>query len=806
MKDEKKKHRGWVKNAVIVFLSIMLVLTFFSSTIMNASLPQVAVQTVQGGTINSQVRGTGTVTAVEVYEVRPEETRTVQSVLVTTGQEVSPGDTLVTFADAELNQEAIDSARTTLRDMETAYQKALISATSFDYIKEDTNITRLTQSLADAESERDALAVPDDEYDAARNTVLQAEAALADAKNAQKAAEQNVKTAQRTMESYTEGGGNIEAVKAARQSLEDRQAELTTARESVTAAENALQDARTNLQTVKKVYDAAYDALVDEAEQWIIDDYNRQHGWNVPEYDETESDNNSDDSNNTTDPGTDLPNTDDTNDENPDNMDNPDTDNPNTDNPDTDNPENPDTENPNTENPDTDNPDNPDNPDTQPETTDPDESGGQDNTISSDEYRANIATSGSGYIEPWKLLTDLQQRTLISQNLEDYLPAQAIRCSRNETKHSYLGVSHYEAYTKITEAENSIESAKSAVSDAEEAVKKAETAVSDAQTAYDTAYNEYNEANLEDDYYQACKNAYEDAQDDLEDAQENVTFAEEAVQDAQSALSELDTRKSSYKEAVQNVRSLQEQIEDAVQNLTLQQQSDSVTEQLEALDLASQREAINDQQALVWELESQGGDEDSIQAQVYGIVSSISVTAGGEATAGESILSIEVPDRGYELEFTVTLEQSRRVSVGSTAQLSTSYWWGNVDINATLVTIRTDPKAPQQNRILVFSVTGEDVESGTSLTLSVGAKNSAYEMLVPTSAVREDSNGSFVYVLDAKQTPVGNRYKARRVDVQTLDADDVNTAISGSLNSGDYVITTSTAPVENGTYVRLNES
>ena len=36
--------KDWVKNTAIVFLTIMLVLTFFSNTIMNYSLPQVATQ------------------------------------------------------------------------------------------------------------------------------------------------------------------------------------------------------------------------------------------------------------------------------------------------------------------------------------------------------------------------------------------------------------------------------------------------------------------------------------------------------------------------------------------------------------------------------------------------------------------------------------------------------------------------------------------------------------------------------------------------------------------------------------------
>ena len=41
---KKRGRRDWVKNAIIIFLAVLLVLTFFSNTIMNYSLPEVAAQ------------------------------------------------------------------------------------------------------------------------------------------------------------------------------------------------------------------------------------------------------------------------------------------------------------------------------------------------------------------------------------------------------------------------------------------------------------------------------------------------------------------------------------------------------------------------------------------------------------------------------------------------------------------------------------------------------------------------------------------------------------------------------------------
>ena len=41
---EKKINREWVKTFAIIFLAVLLVLTFFSNTIMNMTLPEVSTE------------------------------------------------------------------------------------------------------------------------------------------------------------------------------------------------------------------------------------------------------------------------------------------------------------------------------------------------------------------------------------------------------------------------------------------------------------------------------------------------------------------------------------------------------------------------------------------------------------------------------------------------------------------------------------------------------------------------------------------------------------------------------------------
>ena len=63
MTETKERRRGWVKNAAIIFLAVLLVLTFFSNTWLNRSLPEVAAQYPTSGSINLKIRGEGTVSA-----------------------------------------------------------------------------------------------------------------------------------------------------------------------------------------------------------------------------------------------------------------------------------------------------------------------------------------------------------------------------------------------------------------------------------------------------------------------------------------------------------------------------------------------------------------------------------------------------------------------------------------------------------------------------------------------------------------------------------------------------------------------
>lgn len=194
MAEQKVKKRGWVKNAAIIFLAVMLVLTFFSNTFMNHSLPEVAAQYVQSGSINAKIRGTGTVAANESYEVKTEQARQVLSVPVKVGDKVSAGDTLVLFTDAE--SDTMKQAQDALDQLLLAYKKALLNNTGADYAKQNRDISYAQQALDKAKAKRDAAAYSAADLAQAKQNVTNAQTAIDNAAAKVTRAQADVRAAQ----------------------------------------------------------------------------------------------------------------------------------------------------------------------------------------------------------------------------------------------------------------------------------------------------------------------------------------------------------------------------------------------------------------------------------------------------------------------------------------------------------------------------------------------------------------------------------------------------------------------------------
>lgn len=163
-----KNRREWVKNAVIVFLLIMLVLTFFSNTIMNYTLAEVSTKNIISGVMTSGIEGPISIQSTRVYEVNAEDIRKVKRVVVRTGQEVKEGQTI--FYLSSVDDEATETQKQQLNEMKLEYQKALL-VNSPDYALDNVSIKLKREELQNAINKRSKIINNQTEINSLKNDI-----------------------------------------------------------------------------------------------------------------------------------------------------------------------------------------------------------------------------------------------------------------------------------------------------------------------------------------------------------------------------------------------------------------------------------------------------------------------------------------------------------------------------------------------------------------------------------------------------------------------------------------------------------
>ncbi len=299
-------------------------------------------------------------------------------------------------------------------------------------------------------------------------------------------------------------------------------------------------------------------------------------------------------------------------------------------------------------------------------------------------------------------------------------------------------------------------------------------------------------------------------QKQLADVQAITASSDGGVQDAQNRLNqanrnilEITTANSQSSVALQN------QLADAntalknaqsVYDLLKEEQTSLAADINAELDLSKTCKDIEQKKEQIEKLKEKSMGS-AVKAPVAGTISSVKYVAG-ETTKPEEVMAVILPEgKGFSLSISVTNEQAKKVQIGDMAELQNSWYYD--DARVMLSAIKPDPDKPGTNKLLVFDVTGSTIQEGQSLSVSVGQRSQEYELVVPNSAIREDNDGKFILIVESKSSPLGNRYVATRVSVEVKASDDNNSAISAPLYGSEYVITTSTKPVEAGKQVRL---
>lgn len=712
--------RGLVKNAIIIFLVIMLILTFFSNTIMNYSLPEVAAQYSQSGSITSKIRTTSTVKANATHKITIDESRKVLSVAVKEGQSVSKGDVLFYLEDAESTQ--LQTARETLASLEKQYKLKMLESGA-DYYSSELAIKQKQDEIKKA---KDAL-----EKVSGDSSVLETLEAEIKSLNSQ------LKQLNKELTAYNnkisqiknlaadislEGISTEERILTAVAELEVKKAAYDTATENKESTASALETAQAEYNKLSESYAAVSPsgATVAELEEQIaalektISRYKEDYKIAIQKID--------------------------------------------------------------------------------------DEIDEAYNEWVDADFRYNSAlvlyNQGSGSydaVEKWRAETETTK-----EKYDSLVATYSATKADKKLVYDRQMEDYNEDLEKLKTQLENVSGSQSLKDRLDAATKKKDSAT----VAASNAEEEYNKRKTE---YTEAKNTYDSLVNlsKLEEYEAAVEKLDEEIEEITETLSEKNEEKAEIG-SISDIEAQQEKIEALEQDLATlqhtlakQKESDSLQDQRDQIEIDELLADIAEQQALVEKYEANSVDA-KIVADIDGQISSLSVANGSETTMGQTMCEIVVTELGYYCEVNLTAEQAKRVRTGDTVTISNN-WWSTV--SGTIAALSNDPKNPGQSKIATINLTG-DVTVGQSLSLTIGEKGQTYDAVVPNSAIREDNNGKFILAVEAKSSPLGNRYIAKRVDVTVLASDDTNSAVSGVMG-GEFIITTSTKPISAGMQVRM---
>ena len=349
---------------------------------------------------------------------------------------------------------------------------------------------------------------------------------------------------------------------------------------------------------------------------------------------------------------------------------------------------------------------------------------------------------------------------------------------------------------KISAAQRELDSARSEFDTANNEISRLENA--EAAEAPDVPESELTEEESEE-YFQTGDQPDLTSQQDQ--AKENAAAAWGNVTAAQEALNSIRDDKGnnlkSFKRELENANVNLKRTEAAAEKSRLETENSEKSNVIEAENLQLE---IQDQEKKLSKLEELKASDGLFRAERTGTVEKLPEIGTSENTA----VLLSDTEGGYEVIVTVDEEEAKSLTVGMDAEVedsSSSLYGGTV--YSGIVKEISAPDA-DKNAEVKITLPEREWKQGTNLEVRMVKKTLKHPVCVPLSAVRSNSGGNFVYIIERRSSVLGAENVLIEIPVTLLLSGDSSAAIDGAISQGDTILLDSTKPVSAGDRVRLN--
>ncbi|ABR50807.1 efflux transporter, RND family, MFP subunit [Alkaliphilus metalliredigens QYMF] len=192
----------------------------------------------------------------------------------------------------------------------------------------------------------------------------------------------------------------------------------------------------------------------------------------------------------------------------------------------------------------------------------------------------------------------------------------------------------------------------------------------------------------------------------------------------------------------------------------------------------------------------------TVTAPSDGIVTELYYSEGMTANTSQPLYKIADIQGGFQFIATVNISAGEYLEVGDTAEISINSL-NNRNIQGKVNQIRDNQQEIGVKKDVIIDIDSDELIGGEIGTASIRKNIGSYNVLVSNSAVGQDSDGDFVYVLKEREGPLGNEFYVEKVSVSIGESDNIKTAVLSGISSRDQVVSNSNKPLSNGSRVML---
>lgn len=347
--------------------------------------------------------------------------------------------------------------------------------------------------------------------------------------------------------------------------------------------------------------------------------------------------------------------------------------------------------------------------------------------------------------------------------------------------------------TPVTTAENNLAWAQQDVANIQAA----------GNAAIDGARNRLSAAEQARDAAKAARDGLpEDATpEQIAEADKNVQDTEAAVgpakQEVEDAIRKADT---DNQEAGRRVETAKQALESARISDKNSRTSAGVTAEKNQSQAESKQVEIAEQKQKI-ELLEKIDEKGILYSDFEGTVKE--TAKAGQKTDGTPVAQLSDASGGFEAEMMLDKKEAADLKPGMKAEVSTegsSYYYRPTTEGT--VTAISQPDETGKVKVTLQLSEGDWTE-GQAVQVNVFKSRKQYDTCVPIGALRQNSSGYYVLVVDKTTGVLGEENKVRVVPVNLLAKDANNAAIeTGALSNSDKIVLDSSKPLQDGSLVR----